>query len=186
MTATMISGLVAVAMSLVLWAALRARARHMRKGVEFLAEYRLLVKELLEHEMPEPLFRKIVVFSHSMGSGHVTQRLFSQMFEGRLAEPINRDFVHASRKEWEGFHSQTRVLYVRTFFSGLRADSYFAGTIRGTLFRRAVFYLNADPAEIAHAVDALETRILLLGAERAAERLAASDPQVCQSPLAPA
>lgn len=184
MSLTLISGLVALAMTVALWTLLRARARHMHQGVEFLREYRSLVTQLLEHEMPDHLFRNIIVFSHIVGSGFITRRLFSQLAEGKLAEPVRRDLVQSRRADWEGFHSQTRILYVRTFFSGLRADSYFAGVVRGTLFRRAVFYLNADPAEVAYAVDAMETKILVLGAERAAEeKMVEASPKECKDLL---
>lgn len=183
MNTTTISGLVALVLILALWAALRSRERHARQGVEFLRQYRQLLRELLEHDMPDPLFKNIAVFSATVGSGYITRRLFTQLVEGKLAEPIKRELIHANRMEWEGFHSQTRVLYVRTFFAGLRADTYFAGTVRGTIFRRAIFYLNADPAEIAHAVDSMETRILLLGAERAAVKIAAHEPDPCVKEL---
>lgn len=186
MTVATVSGLIAAVLSLVLWMGLRARSRHLDQGIEFLREHRALATELLDHEMPERLFRNLVVFSATVGSGSVARRLFAQVFEGRIAEPMRRELIHANRKEWEGFHSQTRVLYVRTFFAGLRADSYFAGTVRGTLFRRAVFYLNADPGEVAHAVDAMETRILLLGAEREAEKIAKDDSEECRKMLAAA
>jgi hypothetical protein len=98
------------------------------------------------------------------------------MVAGKLASRPSRERVAAWRKDWSAFHSTTRVLYVQALYSALRADSYFAGVVLGPMFRRAVFYLSADPAEIAKAADAWETKILMLGAEQAVEREAQRNP----------
>ena len=175
--ATLISGIVALVLSGCLWAYLRVRTRHLECGVDYLSEFGELAQELAGREMPERELKNLVLLTHYTGTGHIAGSLFHQLVTGNLAATPSRDAISARRKEWSGYNSATRVLYVRTFFSAIRADSYFSGAIRGTLFRRAVFYLNADPAEIAKAVEAMETKILLLGTERAVEREVRRNPE---------
>ena len=167
---TIVSGIAAVVITSVLWTYLRLRVRHAQTGLAFLDEFGELARELSEREMPDRELESLVKLSSIIGTGHVARALFRQLANGQLASPPSRNKVAARRKAWSGYNSATRILYVRTFYAGIRADSYFAGTVVGTLFRRAVFYLNADPAEIAVAIDAMETKILLLGAERAVRR----------------
>jgi hypothetical protein len=176
MTTTLVSGLVALALGGMLWGYLRVKSRQLHWGLYFLDDFGNLSAQLVEREMPERELRSLVALTHYTGTGHISRYLFSQLLSGRLASPPSRDAVAAWRKNWSSYNSATRVLYVRTFYSALRADSYFAGPVVGTLFRRAVFYLNSDPAEIAKAVDAMETKILVLGAERAVEREAQRRP----------
>jgi hypothetical protein len=170
MTTSIVSGLVALALGGILWGYLRVKSRQLHWGLRFLDDFGNLATELVDREMPERELRNLVALTNFTGTGHISRYLFSQLLSGRLASPPSRDAVSAWRKNWSSYNSATRILYVRTFYSALRADSYFAGPLIGTAFRRAVFYLNSDPAEIAKAVDAMETKILVLGAERAVER----------------
>jgi len=167
---TLISGLAALVLAAILWAYLRVRVRHLQQGAAYLDDFSQLASQVAELEMPERDMRTLLALTHYVGTGHISSRIFRQMLNGDLTAPPTRDEVASWRSAWTGYHSHTRILYVRTFYSALRADSYFAGTVRGTMFRRLVFQLSADPAEIAKAVDAWETKILMLGAERAVER----------------
>lgn len=164
-----ISGIVALALGGVLWAYLRVRVRQLECGVRFLDEFSALADEVAGLEIPERDLHNLVAMTEFVATGHIARYIFRQMLSGKLASKPSRDAVAANRKRWSGVHSTTRILYVRTFFAAIRADSYFAGTFRGTMFRRAFFYISSDPEEIAHAIHAMETKILMLGVERAVE-----------------
>ncbi len=166
---TLVSGIVALVLGVVFWAYLRVRARQLQWGASFLDEFGDLASELAERDMPTRDLQTLVALTYFAGTGHIVRHIARRMAKGDLAKPPSREVVAAWRKSWSDFSSSTRTLYVRTFYSALRADSYFAGPVIGTLFRRAVFYLDADPADIAQAVDAWETRVLMLGTERAVE-----------------
>lgn len=177
MTVTLISGIVALALGGALWAYLRVRSRQLHWGAAFLDDFGSLATKLVELEMPERDLRALVDLTHFAGTGHVVRHILRLMASGKLAAPPSREEVAAWRNDWSAYHSNTRILYVQTFYSALRADSYFAGVLSGTLFRRAVFQLSADPAEIAKAADAWETKVLMLGAEQAVEREAQRHPE---------
>lgn len=167
---TLVSGMAALAIGGMLWLYLRVRARQLHWGLAFLDDFNDLATELVERDMPDRDLRTLVALTHSAGTGHIVRHILRLMAAGKLAKPPSREEVEAWRKDWSVFHSNTRILYVQAFYSALRADSYFAGVGVGTLFRRAMFQLSADPAEIAKAADAWETKVLMMGAEQAVER----------------
>jgi Na+/H+ antiporter NhaB len=122
-------------------------------------------REILESEM-----KLVIGLTEVTGTGLLTRHLFRRIVMGRLAEAASRDLA-AKLGVWDGHLSeQTKALFVETVYSALRADSYFAGVVVGTLFRRAAFYLNATPREISLATDAMETKLLFLGAQEAVGR----------------
>lgn len=178
---TLVSGLVALVIAASLWTYLRFKARDLQLGAELLGQFGALAREIAEREMPERKLQNLVSLSHYAGTGHIARRIFHELANGNLASPPSRETVAARRKEWEAYNSATRILFVRAYFSALLADSYFSGPIQGRLFRRVFFYVTSDPAEIAKSVDAFETRVLLLGAERAVARKVEQEvkPQDC-------
>ena len=148
------------------WAYLRIRVRQLEAGVGHVRDFSLQALSLAESDISDYHLNKLIGLNRAMGSGYLVNRLLRQMFSGELNTPITREMVAEQREKWVGVSRDLRLKYTQTMVTGLLADSY-NSRLRGTLFRRAFFYVSATPADMSESLDAFETRVLLLGTDEA-------------------
>lgn len=156
------AGIAAVLLAFAARSYLRVRIRQMEAAARAAHDFQTAAVALLERNIPDEIKEQVLKLASVVGTGKLTRKLMRFMVFGKLDTPIRRAQIEARRELWADHSREARIAFTQTVFAGILADSYFAGFL-GTLLRRTMFFVSNSPAEIALAIDAMETRILIVG-----------------------
>ena len=168
MSTIAIGGVAAATLATAFWAYLRIRVRQLEAGVVQTRNFSELARELAASDIGPENRAFLTKVTRIVGSGHVSNTLLLRLVRGEMNSPVTRSEIEENRRLWADSKRSVRIKFTQAVFTALLADSYAAG-LRGTLFRRLFFYVSSSPAAIAEALDTFETKVLLVGAERAVE-----------------
>ncbi len=155
-------GIAGVIVALVFTMYLRVRTRQMTLAARQMNEFRQIGSAILMRDIPDEAREVVVDLASLVGTGRITRKLLRSLADGKLDTPTRRAKIQERRTFWADYPRETRVAFTQFVFSSILTDTYYAGFM-GTLLRRSLFFIKNNPAEIAEAVDAMETRILIVG-----------------------
>lgn len=159
--AVTVAGIAGVLIAVLLQRYLRIRIRQMNAGAAAIYEFGQISASLMDRGLPNEAREHLVKLSKIVGSGRLARKLLRELAGGDIDRPTLRAQVETRREIWADHPRESRIEFTRAIFTAVLADSYYAD-FSGTALRRALFFVKSTPAEIAQAVDAMETKILIV------------------------